>query len=222
MNAKRKKVEDFLLGVLDAVSQDPRNRELYTNTVFPSLSDKAFEELLKDMKARKRWLSLVAPNGQSKLSVKRNIAIAKKLGYDFFQQLWIEGKGKTPTYLTTPKYMVLDQYNRRAAQRQEKKISVPKNSTVIDQFSGQVTGASKGAAISLPQIHALAGTGFPKTAIEYAKYRGGDKNGMRVLNAMISKTGSANQGILEHYASGVESKRMLRTLYAGMMLDVPL
>lgn len=222
MNAKRKKAEDFCIALVNDISGDTRNGDLYRNTVFPAMDDKQFEQWLRDLKAVKTILGIISPNGQSKISVKRNFAIAKKLGHEFFQQLWIEGDGDRPTYLTPPKYMILDEPQRRASQRQEKKISVPEHSQAIDFNSGQVTGVSKGASLSRPEAEILAGLNLQYTLLELEKYRGGDIGGGRVFNAMIAKLGSARLEILKHYATGVESKRMMKSILTAMMFRTTL
>lgn len=218
MAGNRKKAEEFIMALVTDITRDPRNAALYKNTVFPAMNDKQFEQWLQDLKDHKIYLGLVVPHGEISLSVERNLAIGKKLGFNFFQKLWMGKQGSRPAYLTNPEYMIIDVPDRRASQRQEKKISVPKNTSVTDVFTGQVTGDSKGAAMSAPEVTLLGGMGLIASSTEVMKYRGGDKKGMAALNASIAKTGTARLAQLEQFQSGVESKRMFKNILTARHL----
>lgn len=186
------------------------NADMYRR-IFKVMSDKDFDALMNDLEAGTRHLYVVAPNFDGCLQVERNLKIADKLGYDFFQQLWIEGEGEQPSYLTPIKYMVMDVPARRASQMLIKKISVPKHNRAIDALTGQPTGESKGAKISYPELGVCAAMGLESCMVELMKYRGGDVKGNAALSAVLSKYGSATLKTLEPYASGVVSTQTLRT-----------
>lgn len=218
MNPKRTKVQNFIIKYIDKIAGS-YNRKIYEDKVFKNMSDDDFDQFMKDLKADKKYLVVYAPNLVKRtISVENNLEVAKELGYNFFQKLWIESTDDVPTYLTPVPYMVLDLPIRRPSQLLIKGISVPDHNKVVDNLTGQPTGESKGAKISYPELQLLVAMGLEKTAIELMKYRGGDKGGITAFNNMISKVGSTNLNALSSYATGVESTRSLKTFMLGMHL----
>lgn len=216
--ANRAKVESFILKYIKRLSPKSKNVELYT-AFFKRLSDKQFDEWIQDLESGKQFLSLIEPNqSQSGLSVENNLELAKELGHNFFERLWIENKPGEPPYLTPNPYLVVDLPIRRASQLLTKKIKVPEHNKVIDILSGQPTGESKGAKISYPELQVCAASGLEESMVELMKYRGGDVRGNKAFNAMLFKTGTANLKTLSNYTSGVESVKTLKTFMTGMHL----
>ena len=94
----------------------------------------------------------------------------------------------------------------------------PDHNKSIDAVSGQVTGESKGAKISYPELQICAAMGMDNSMIELMKYRGGDAKGGMALNAMLNKYGAANLNTLSNYASGVGSTNTLKTFLTAAHL----
>ena len=187
------------------------------------MTDEDFDQFMKDLKTEKKFLVVYAPNlKQRDISVENNLEVAKELGYNFFQKLWISSNDDVPTYLTPIPYMIIDLPIRRTSQLLIKGISVPDHTKVVDNLTGQPTGESKGAKISYPEVQLMVAMGMEKSALELMKYRGGDKGGLTALNNMVSKLGSANLDTLSAYATGVESTKTLKTFLTGMMLKTTL
>lgn len=209
--ANRKAAEDFIIKFIKKLIPKSDNAKIYID-LFAGMSDKKFDEFIKDLETGNKFLPIIMPNfSDTGLSVENNLKVAEELDYDFFQKLWIEGSGDIPTYLTPIKYLVVDLPLRRASQMLTKKISVPPDNKVIDAMTGQPTGESKGAKMSYPEIQLCTAMGLEKSMVELLKYRGGDNKGHAALNNLISKTGSVNQSTLSHFASGVESTKTLKT-----------
>lgn len=209
--ANRKAAEDFIIKFIKKLIPKSDNAKIYVD-LFAGMSDKKFDEFIKDLETGNKFLPIIMPNfSDTGLSVENNLKVAEELDYDFFQKLWIEGSGDIPTYLTPIKYLVVDLPLRRASQMLTKKISVPPDNKVIDAMTGQPTGESKGAKMSYPEIQLCTAMGLEKSMVELLKYRGGDNKGHAALNNLISKTGSVNQSTLSHFASGVESTKTLKT-----------
>ena len=215
---KRKETESFIIEYIGKLSGE-ENKKLVTD-FFKSLSDKQFDEFMTKLETGETHLSVIVPNysKKSKLDLKKNLTIAKELGHNFFQKLWIGPKGDEPKYLTPVEYMVVDLPFRRVAQLLTKKISIPEDNKHIDMLTGQPTGKSKASKISYPELQVLAALGLDNTIVEMLKYRGGDKRGFLALNILIEKYGGASQEVLERYASGVESTRTLKTFLTAMHL----
>jgi len=208
----RKKTEDFILSNIEKMLPGSPNGDLY-RAFFKRMSDDEFDQFMKKLESGEINLPITAPNfANYKLSVERNIEIAKDLGHDFFERLWISATDDCPKYLTPIKYLVVDLPTRRASQSLVKKISVQETDKTVDMLSGQPTGDSrKGAKISFPELQVLAAMGLDNTVVELMKYRGGDIKGRNAMNAMIDRHGSANMKVLSNYASGVESVKTLKT-----------
>ena len=217
--SNRKDAENFIVSYINKIMPDGDNRKLYID-LFASMDDNAFAKFMDDIDTGKSTLAIIAPNfGKVPLSVERNLAIAKELGHNFFQRVWIEGSGDTPTYLTPIPYLVVDLPLRRQAQVLVKKISIPEDNKSVDDFTGQPTGKSKGARISYPEVQVLAAMGLNNSLTEMLKYRGGDIKGFDAMNRSISNTGGVSMKSISHLTSGVESTRILSTYLKCMHIE---
>lgn len=219
---KRSKAEQVILTYIKKLAPKINNDQLYKE-LFAHMTDAQFDEFIGGLESGRVHLSVVVPNMvDTGLSVENNFKIAKELGHEFFQHLWIDGKDGEPAYLTPIPYLVVDLPARRASQLQIKKIKVPEHNRVVDTLTGQPTGDSKGAKISYPELQVCVAMGLENTMVEFMKYRGGDVKGNKAYNAMLSKLGTANLKTLSQYASGVESTNTLRTFINCCMLKTTL
>lgn len=214
----RLEAQNYILKYIDKLLPGSENQKIYTE-LFANMSDEEFDRFISDLENDKKTLAIVAPNfGKQSLSTERNLAIAKEIGYQFFQRIWIEGDGDTPTYLTPIPYLVVDLPLRRQAQLLVKKISIPEDNKSVDDFTGQPTGKSKGARVSYPEVQVLAAMGLDNSLVELLKYRGGDVKGFNAMNDSISKRGGVSMKAIERFTSGVESTRILKTFLTAMHL----
>lgn len=219
MAGNRQATEAFILEFIEKIAPGGENAAIYTK-FFETMDDAQFATYISELESGVKFLCVTAPNFMSpKLSVERNLAVAKELGHNFFERLWIGAKGSTPTYLTPIEYMVVDLPFRRASQMLTKKIAIPEHNRTVDTLTGQPTGDSKGAKISYPELQIAAAMNLDNSILELMKYRGGDVKGGNALNAMISKYGAANLKTLSNYASGVESSKTLKTFLQCMHLN---
>lgn len=222
MTKDRKGAEAFILQYIDELLPGSDNVKIYKD-LFASMSDEDFDEFMQAIDRGEKNLALIAPNLTSPaLSVERNHEIARKLGHNFYQRIWIEGVGDTPTYLTPIPYMVVKLPLRRQAQLLVKKISIPADNNSVDDFTGQPTGKSKGSKMSYPETIILAANNLDNTLNEFLKFRGGDLKGFAAMNKSIAKTGGVSIKVIEPYSSGVESTRYLKTLLNSMHLQTTL
>lgn len=212
MSGNRKAAEKLILDYIQRIANDQgQNRKIYADK-FAKMDDEAFEAFIQRLETEQEWLTVQAPNfGPAKLDVGNNIKIARELGHEFFQRLWIGAQGDRPAYLTPIPYLVMDLPVRRASQILKKKISVAEHNKTVDALSGQATGDSKGSRLSFPEMQIMAAMGCDKSITEMMKYRGGDVRGFNAMNAMLTKYGAANQQTLANFASGVESIKTLST-----------
>jgi hypothetical protein len=214
--SNRKEAQAFILKYIDKIMPGSENSKIYSD-LFSSMDDKAFDQFMDDIDKGIKTLAIIAPNfGKESLSTERNLALAKEIGHNFFQRVWIEGDEDTPTYLTPIPYLVIDLPLRRQAQLLVKKISIPEDNKSVDDFTGQPTGKSKGARVSYPEVQVLAAMGLDNSLVELLKYRGGDVKGFDAMNDSISKRGGVSMAAIEKFTSGVESTRILKTFLSCM------
>lgn len=217
--SNRQKTQDFIVQYIGKLTGNV-NVGLYEKK-FSSMSDEDFDLFMKDLRERKQRLCLIDANfGPERLTVKRNIEVAKELGKSLFQRVWVSQEPGKPAYLTPNEYIVTIMPLRRQAQVLSKKVSIPEDNNSVDDFTGQPTGKSKGSKISYPETQVLASFGLNNSITELLKYRGGDERGFAAMNTMIDRTGSVNLKSIEPYAGGVKSTQTLKSLLTGMHFNV--
>jgi len=215
MNAKRKKVQDFIVKYIDKIARGGDNKKLYED-LFDSMSDKEFDSFMHGLKDGKITLSVIVPHDDSvKVDVENNYKIGKELGYEFFQRLRMQDEDTKEWYLTPNKYLVYSLPVKRTAQLLMKGISVPKNTKSVDLLTGQVTNGSRSAKLTMPEIQMLSGMGLKHSILELVKYRGGDTGAKNAMVAYLYKTGKVKAEDLQDYATGVESTKTLKNYFLG-------
>lgn len=194
----RKAATDFILRSIYELLPDNNNRDLYT-TFLNSLSDKQFKEFMKDLIDEKKILKLIVPNGSKvKLDIDRNLKLAKKLGHEFFEHLWLTDKATGIQFKTPKKYLVLKLPNRRQFQTLINKMSVASKQTTVDQFTNQPTGSSsKTSSLSAPEINMMRAQGYEQCIVEFIKERGGDSRAFNAMNRVLFRDGAVNQETLD-------------------------
>lgn len=216
MSGNRSKAEAYILEWVQKISPGNTNVDIY-KTFFKTLTNIDFDKLMDELSTGAKVLPIYAPNfGPDKLSLQRNLDLAKELGHSFFERIWIGAKDDCPKYLTPIAYPVLDLPARRASQLLTKKLSVTDNNNSVDSVTGQLSSTAKSSSISYPQIQVLAAMGLDNSIIELIKYRGGDTKGLIAMNGMIGKLGSANLKVLDNYAGGVASTASLKTYLTAL------
>ena len=216
----RQAATEYILKMMDEIDPSGHNSRIAKDNL-DKLSDQEFDKLMQDYAEDRDRPAIYAPNfGPVKLSVERNFEVAKKMGHDFRQKLWIgSNDADTPKYLTPISYMVLELPFRRQAQILLKGISTTEHTRSIDQRTGQVAGDSAAAKVSYPELQILRGMGMFETAKELTKFRGGDLGGFDALNTMANREGEVSQVTIEQFATGVESTKAISTCLNAMHLS---
>ena len=222
MPGNRKEAEAFIIKYVEQMLPGGGNAEIYRSK-FAKMSDQEFEAMIEKIEAKKPVLKIVSPNLQKqKLDVGRNLAIAKELGYNFFQKVFVPARDGIPAHWTVKPHLLMHLPARRQAQILENKIGLPENNQVVDDLTGQPTGHSKGSKITYPETHVLAGLGLEQTLIEVLKYRGGDEGGFIAMNASIERTGGVSLKAIEPLSTGVKSLQAVRAYLTAMQLKTTL
>lgn len=217
---KRQASEAFILKWIERLVPGSENTQLYKD-MFARMDDKVFHDFIESVGTVKTRLSVIVPNfAKSKITIENNLAIAKELGHNFYERLWIKPSDDQPAYLTREKYLVMDLPLRRQAQLLVKKISIPEDNQSVDDLTGQPSGKSDSAKISYPETMVLTSLKLDHNLTEFLKYRGGDTQGFNAMNDSFAKTGGASQEAIKHLAGGVRSTQTLRTILTAMHFSV--
>jgi hypothetical protein len=223
MAGNRKQVEDFCLSVINGIDPTGINAKIYQDKVFGPMDDKAFAKFMDDLKNKKRHLVLYVPNyGPVKLDLNRNLELGKKLGRNFYERVWFLNRKDLPDQLSPVPVFVLPTLNRRQAQLVTKGVSVPKDMKTINPLTGQPTGESQSAKVSMIEAQLCSAVGTISPMIELFKYRGGDTKGGAALSGMLVNTGRASLKALAPYAGGVEYTNYIRALFNAAHLRINL
>lgn len=215
----RKAATKVLLEYIEKILPGGENVEIYKSQL-DKMSDAQFDAYMAKLESGEETLFIVAPNlSKARLSVERNLDIAKELGHNFFERLWLTDPHTDTTYLTPIPYLVVDLPLRRQAQLLNKKISIPDNNDHIDELTGQATGPSKGSKLSFPELQTLYAQGLDRTIEEMIKFRGGDSEAFRQMNVDMVDKGSVSLDALLSKGTRVKSTETLNILLKSMHLD---
>lgn len=209
MAGNRAAAQALLYKYIDQLVPGGENLKLY-KAKFDAMSDAEFDTFIQGHVPGRTRLVVVSPNGtKNRIDIAANIRIAEELGNKLFQKVWVPPRTGARSYLTPNPYMIVYLPNRRQAQMLSKKISLAEDINSTDAVTGQVTGKSKGARISLPEVKVLASMGLDNTLMETLKFRGGDEGGQRAMLTMLDRTGQVSLKDAEGYATGVKATQAM-------------
>lgn len=147
-----------------------------------------------------------------------NLKVAKKIGHEFFHRLRLTSPNTGRVHLTPVKHLVGDGPIKRQIQLQSKKESIPKDDKVVDEVTGQVTGASKGSKVSFPELQALGAQNLENCIQETMNIRGGNPTLKREWERQMMETGRADMKPLLKLGYKPKSTLTLSRLFTGMQL----
>lgn len=189
---------------------------------FKNITDKEIAELVTKLESGEFYLPYYRENLNDKeVDIEAWLAIAEEVGAEIFTKLWIEDAVTGEISLTPVEHWVALVPGRTQLQYLDDKMSVAADSTVRDALTGQVTGASKGSAISYPQLNTLDARGhFNNTMVEFLKLRGGDIEASRAYNRMLINTGGAKiEPIMELHSRPLSTETLSTQLTAAHLAN---
>jgi len=222
MAKNRKAAEAVFIKWASKAMPGSKNAEIY-KAEFARMSDDEFDMMMQRLKGG-LTMPIYMPNAYRaedrvhRSDIKQLLQVCKEMNIQVFQRISIPPTDTMRGYLTPRPYMVMSIPFRRQAQLLVKKASIPADNASKDFFTGQTTGRSKGAAISLPELSTLSSMGLNHAIKEMIKYRGGDEGGSRAMEKTIATTGQVSLAQIEPYATGVKSTWTLKQLLLGMQL----
>lgn len=186
--SNRKKAETSILEFAKDIDPSGRTHEVYTK-LFARLDDKGFDEFMHKLKDYGFIPVFVMVADGAKLDSDGLLALADKMGYDFWDHLVIDDPELGEKYTTPKKYFNIYDIIRRQCQTQEQGISVSENFNIVDSQTGQTVGASKGAGFSYPEVLLSISGGNLNLLNEFLKFRGGDNTAGRDMLRTIIQDG---------------------------------
>jgi len=223
----RRKATAYILDNLALIEPGNRENVELTRKNLEALTDEQFAAYMaklrkpaNDANAKdQEVLCYFAPNlADTKITLDQNLAVAAKIGHNFFEQLWVTDAQTGRTYKTPEEYCVVDLPIRRQAQHQEKKATIPLTNNSVDELSGQPTGDSKGSKLSFPELQAQVSQNLEHTIIEEIKLRGGDEKAWIEFERSMIEKGTVSQAELLRLKTTVKSTETLSVLLTGMHL----
>lgn len=201
MNAKRKKVTDFILANIAKIIPDDKTNVELLKEKFAAMSDAEFEAYIRKLGpartpeeiSQRECLPYYVPNlGKHRISIARNYQLARDLGRSLEHRLIMTDGATGLQYVTPHPYPVYDLAVRRQAQTIPKKRSIPEHNQRIDDLTGQPTSESKGSRISAPEHVSLSSRRLDNTLLEFLKVRGGDNAAYREFKRLLTENGEVS------------------------------
>ena len=217
--ANRKKAEATLLKWIEELEGGTENVNIYKE-MMAKMSNKEFDQWMQALESEEEILAFFTPNGKKRvLSSERAISVGEKLGVKFFERVWLTDPVSGERFLTPLPYMILTVRVARQSQHLIKGISVAENDRVIDNLTGQVTGVSKSAKISLPELLQLQAKGLDASILELIKVRGGDPKAERYMKESVGQSGTFSVEGAKALGSKPTVTKSLRALFLSIHLD---
>ena len=219
----RKKSTDVIVALMSELYPGTDNGTL-TKSYLDNLTDKEYHELMLRLQKQEEVLPVTIPNFSGVHSTEEHfLKFGKKHHIEFFHRLKVTDPDTGLVYTTPLRYLLIRDRVNRLQQHQEDKASFPFDNNHVDELSGQVTNASKGARMSFPELNVLNGKGFKAFQAETVGIRGGNAGANRAFEDQIRKTGQGNIGLaLEVGGSGTQSMYTLSNYFRSMMLGTTL
>lgn len=217
--SKRKEATELAVKLLSEFAGKTQSVE-QIETMLNGLNNKQFHAYMEKLASGEEILPYIIPNlSKERLSVDKNIKIAKKMNHSFFERLWLTDPATGDVYLTPEEYLVIDIPVRRLQQHLHKKISIPADNKRIDELTAQPTGDSKGSKISFPELQILYSHGLNETIRELFKFRAGDEEAYRAMEREASITGTVHMDAIDDGTTRTKATVTLETLLTSAHLS---
>lgn len=188
-----------------------------------NLSDAEFRNLMSKYRDGQETPIATIPNLHKSIITSGHLKqVAKRWNVSLWNHLRMTDSDTGRVFITPHRYMVLKLQICRLAQMQELKRNIPESNKVVDELTGQVTGASKGAAMSMPEAVNVLARGSVAFLTEVDAVRGGDESANRQFEYDIATTGRGTLARAMAAGKGAKSTRTMAAYLRGQGLDTNL
>ena len=209
MAATKQQIIDMAVKGLDQIDPSKTSSKALVE-MLDALDDEGFNNWMKSLEDGEDFVPVLAPPLNHKsITTENNLKVAKAWGVELYQQLRYTEPTTGMVIITPQKYLLLECPVRRQIQTLESKSSIPNDTKVINETTGQAAGESKSSAITLPETMVMYGNGYDKVLEELLKFRGGDQKGMRLMDQSLYNTGGVSLDGLKHFDTKVASTQTL-------------
>jgi hypothetical protein len=226
--ARREKFIAVLAEYFPKIEQGEQNLNAYLQEL-RKLPEEKFEAMVASIERGRDTptavlsefiLPFFVPNlKDSKIRMDGLLKLADELNVPIYQRVWTTDESTGQRYLTPIKYPVLPLAVRRQAQTLDGKQSIPTDTSVIDDLTGQPTGDSKGSAMTYTELQVFYAQGLENTIIEAIKVRGGDQKALNAFEREIIERGGASLQPILDANTHVKSTLSLNAYLRGMHLS---
>lgn len=215
MAGNRKAAEKVILADLALYDNSP-NKENVKNyaTYFASMTDAQFDAFIDRLDKQAEYIQMKVPNFQGKdLTFEEILAIGDKVGYKFFERIWLTDRATGITTLSAHEYMILVLPLRRQSQSLMGKMSTAEDNSHIDTLTDQPTGESKTSSLSFVETQVVSNQGIKKPLEEFLRVRGGNLKALARFEQQFLEYG---EGSLD--APGMEQGKVKSVQNAAIYL----
>jgi hypothetical protein len=227
---RKQRVIDRFVSLYEQITpESDANAKMIRRMLTDITGEEEFTELMRrllkptDREGRlgRVFMPLVLPNfdERSKATAEYWMQLADKLDIKLFERFWITDPQTGVEYRTHHEHLCLYIPVRRQQQLQEHKQQIPPHTRSVDDLSGQVTGASKGSALTFPELTGQASKSLDHCIIEQTKLRGGDQKAQQAMERELMTTGQCAQAPLLNAGTRPKSIETLIQFMKGMHLD---
>lgn len=192
------------------------NVALITNLV-NEMSPNEMDAFVAKLSSGEVVIPIIIPNGSKAINYDNNLKLFDKLGESLHERIIITENGVDT--MSPIKRLIVELPGKKPIQLLDKKRSIPDDQNSTNMITGQVTGASKGASITNPEISQMMANGMFDSIRELTKYRGGDTNAGIVADKLAMNGRVIEQDILEKYSSGPEVNNAIHQYLLSMHID---
>ena len=219
--SKRKKVESLIIETMNELDPSGKNASIYKNA-FKGMSNSEFDIMMEMIRDKKYGTTIFAPNNDKdvKISLERNRAILKKRNIKLFKKLDIYKDGSS--YSPNIEFLVMPMMIRRMAQRLEKNFSTHEDLKSRNAITGQVTGKSKSARITTPELQILNKLKMKAVLSELFGARAGDITASYALRSKLFRDGKVTQKEIEPFVTATGSTKAVKAFFKAMHIDIAL
>lgn len=159
------------LALYDKTGENVKNYAKYMG----AMNDAQFDSFMVRLRDEEEYLQFKVPNFMGKdLSFEQILEIGDKVGYKFFERIWITDRATGITMLSPHEYMILVLPLRRQSQSLMGKMSTAEDNSHIDTLTDQPTGESKTSSLSFVETQVVSNQGIKKPLEEFLRVRGGN------------------------------------------------
>lgn len=215
MPRRRDEAEAFALSKVAKIDVSGENTRLLKEQ-FHAMNDKQFDEWIADCRKGIDFIPIVLPNLSGHgVTTENNIKVARELGIELLQRLWITDETTGRRFLSVEKYLLLPLPVTRQIQTLVDGFTVPDHNRSVDDLTDQPVGDSKGAGVSGPELLIMAASELDQVILECIKVRGGDAEAMRQADRSIIETGHATIAAAMALDSRAKATDTLKKFFTG-------